>query len=272
LRGSIIATFCVVLSCSAAGARSPGRAGIYIGAVSVEGLELGVAAEVRERLSQEFSALGLAVSPMRRGAAGVLEVRVLRSGDMVRINMSFLDQKGVKVLEIATTGAAEGFPASVSFRRDLKRGLDALGLAAPRPEVEQAPAIESAYAEPGEKKTEVSVKKTPPAREPGLFKWGWVVAGVGGALLAGGAVTGSLALSENDDLNKKCPGGICEPGHESQIDRLESLGYATDILLSVGAATVVAGVILLLFYPDDDVSVRPAVSPGFSGAVVEGRF
>jgi hypothetical protein len=79
-------------------------------------------------------------------------------------------------------------------------------------------------------------------------------------------------VSLNDDLNGKCPGGICEPGHEDQIDRLESLGYATDILLSVGAATVVAGVILLLFYPDDDVTVRPAVGPGFSGAVVQGRF
>lgn len=263
-----IITACVVLACAVAGAQQPERGKLYIGLVSAEGLERKVKAELWNKLSGELLALGVEIASRREEATGILEVHALRFGTMVRINMCFKNNRGIDVLKITATGSAEGFPASVALQRDLKRGIEALGLSAPKPSVEEAPGIEAAYTAPDEKKIAVEAS----AAKPGLFKWGWVVAGVGGALLAGGAVTGSLALAENDDLNEKCPGGICAPGHESQIDRLESLGYATDILLSVGAATVVAGVILLLFYEDDNVSVRPAVSPGFSGAVVEGRF
>jgi hypothetical protein len=268
---------CSILLCTAAGARPPGQVKIHIGCVSVEGLEQKVAADIQARLSEEISSLGVPVTSHRGAAAGVLEVRVLRSGDMVRITMCFFDEKGIKVLEITTTGAAEGFPASVSLRRDLKRGLEALGLSVPKPAVEEAPGIEAAYTGPAAGELPAAAVKTEKVRaekKPGSLNWGWVVAGVGGALLAGGAVTGSLALSQNDDLNGTCPGGICQPGHEDEIDRLESLGYATDILLSVGAATAVAGVILLLFFESDDdgLSVQPSVGAGFSGAVVRGRF
>ena len=267
-RISCIIAVCGVLVCAAAGAQPAREAKLYIGQVSSQGLEEKVEDDLWTKISGELLSLGVPIASLREEAAGVVEVRAMRFGSQVRITMRFLNKRGIKVLEITAVGSAATFPASVKLRPDLKRGIEALGFSAAKPAVEEAPGIEAAYAAPGDKKIEAEASQP----GPGLFKWGWVVAGVGGALLAGGAVTGSLALSENEDLNKVCPSGECEPGHEGQIDRLENLGYATDILLSVGAATVVAGIVLLLFHEDDDISVRPAAGPGFSGAVVEGRF
>jgi hypothetical protein len=274
---SRIIAACGILFCAAAAARGQEIPKIFIGTISVEGLEKKAASSVRARILEEISALGVSIASSRKAADGILDLRVLRSGDMVRITMRFFNRKGTKVLEIKTTESAEEFPALVSLRRDLRRGLEALGLSMPGPVVEEAPGIEAVYSEPETKAPPPAAVKTvvtPLERKPGTFTWGWVVAGVGGALLAGGAVTGSMALSLNEDLTKKCPDGVCEPGHQDEIDRLESLGYATDILLSVGAATAVAGVILLLFYEGDegDLSIGPVVGAGFSGAVVQGRF
>jgi hypothetical protein len=107
--------------------------------------------------------------------------------------------------------------------------------------------------------------------------WGWVSLGVGGALLISGTVTGGLSLSLDRDLENECGGKTCPPGHESEINRIDNLAMATNVLLGVGAAATLTGILILAIYDDDpstgsSVEVRPTVGSGFAGAEVFGRF
>lgn len=90
----------------------------------------------------------------------------------------------------------------------------------------------------------------------------WIVMSVGGALLAGGTITGVLALKEEKDLEGQCgpDGTSCPPGFESQTDRGQTLATTTDVLLAVGGVAVGAGVVLL-FLLDDDTTERAPTTP-----------
>ncbi|MBN2528119.1 MAG: hypothetical protein JXR76_17135 [Deltaproteobacteria bacterium] len=78
---------------------------------------------------------------------------------------------------------------------------------------------------------------------------GWVTLISGGAMLAGAAVTGGMALSTNSKLkdSKSCDAdNRCLPGAYEDVDKLNTLNIASTILLSVGGAAVATGVVLLL--------------------------
>lgn len=116
-----------------------------------------------------------------------------------------------------------------------------------------------------------------PTRMSALSTWGWVVSGLGGALLAGGAICGGMALSLDGNLSADCPGGVCPRGRSGDLERLDSLVLSTDILLAAGAAVLAAGVVMLLLDPGvagdgGTVSVVPSAGEGFLGASVLGRF
>ncbi len=101
----------------------------------------------------------------------------------------------------------------------------------------------------------------------------YVAFGVGGALLATGAVTGILALGKHSDLNTACPGGTCTPDQQSNIDSYHTLGLISTIGFIGGA--VVGGVGAYLFFTSSSRSapktgIQPYLGPGSIGAY--GRF
>ncbi len=69
--------------------------------------------------------------------------------------------------------------------------------------------------------------------------WPWIVIGVGGAALAGGAVTGIMASSLHGALSDKK--SAMEPIAQSDIDTGESLVLMTNVLLGTGGLIVAGG-------------------------------
>ena len=75
----------------------------------------------------------------------------------------------------------------------------------------------------------------------------WVTAGTGAALLLAGAGTGVGALLvRNDARDFVLRTGNDREEQQSLVDRADRLALATDILIGVGAATAVAGLLLYL--------------------------
>jgi hypothetical protein len=78
----------------------------------------------------------------------------------------------------------------------------------------------------------------------------WIVIGVGGALLAAGAVTGLVAFEGDKDLRGRCPSGTnCDPALKSDRDRVVRLGHVADALLVSGGVFVTGGVVWKLLVP-----------------------
>lgn len=103
-----------------------------------------------------------------------------------------------------------------------------------------------------------------------------ILMGAGGALVAGGAVTGFLTKGKTDDLDKSCSGNACPPSEEGNIDSAQTLAITTDVLM--GAGIVTAGVGLVLFFTGalDTEREVPIASlgcgPAACGASLTGRF
>jgi len=106
--------------------------------------------------------------------------------------------------------------------------------------------------------------------------WPWVLMGTGGALVAGGAVTGFLTNSKTSDLEDACDGNACPPSENDNIDGAKTLALTTDALLGVGIVTAGVGVILYFTGALDEEREVPIanLSCGASGcaATLRGRF
>ncbi len=103
----------------------------------------------------------------------------------------------------------------------------------------------------------------PPRAETGGNTTGWVLVGVGGALLAGAAITGALALGKNselDDLDGDA-GNTSRSEYDSIQEEGRTLALTTDGLLLGGAASVLTGGFLLLTGGDADVAPDPLNAP-----------
>jgi len=108
---------------------------------------------------------------------------------------------------------------------------------------------------------------------------GWVTTGIGAALLVAGGATGGMALSANSDLVDECSGDAqcTESARGDDVDRRDNLALATDIMIGVGAAAAIVGVVMVIVGKkrdggEADVALGPAVSPDGAGATVEWRF
>jgi hypothetical protein len=102
----------------------------------------------------------------------------------------------------------------------------------------------------------------------------WILLGTGGALLAGGAVTGVLTLSRKSELDDRCPGEVC-PRNDPELSEARTLATVTDILLGVGAAGVLTGVGFWLFADTSEPSAELGVAcSGASrcGVQLDARF
>jgi tetratricopeptide (TPR) repeat protein len=88
----------------------------------------------------------------------------------------------------------------------------------------------------------------------------WIVGGIGAGLLIAALGTGVTAHLTYNDLFMKCGGTVCSASDQTLRDE-ESFGRAltisTDVLLAVGGATLVAGVILFIV----EARKKPASTP-----------
>ena len=106
-----------------------------------------------------------------------------------------------------------------------------------------------------------------------LKTWGWVSLGLGGAVLVGGGITGILALQANSKVKENCPSG-CYTDDYGLIEKRDNLALGTDILLGIGGAVALAGVVLLIADAAGEQSVTSeiAIVPSPGAIVVMGRF
>lgn len=84
----------------------------------------------------------------------------------------------------------------------------------------------------------------------GMWTPGWIIAGVGGAAIVAGIVTGAMALGEQSSLQSMCDAGGCNPGFEGHRDTLGLLSGLTDVLLIGGLAVAATGVVLAFVISD----------------------
>jgi hypothetical protein len=103
-------------------------------------------------------------------------------------------------------------------------------------------------------------------RKTGATVAPWIVVGVGGALMAGGLVTGILAKQADDEFKAGCPALTgCDPSLADEKDRAGTLGNASDVLYVTGGAVAAAGLVWHFVLPSPSAPGRAALS-------VTGRF
>ena len=87
-----------------------------------------------------------------------------------------------------------------------------------------------------------------PVENRGTNPGPWIVMGIGGAMLLGGAVTGIVALGKTNDLEDRCPGDVCPRTLDLESERSSAKTFVrvTDVLLIAGAATTLGGLGWLL--------------------------
>ncbi len=138
---------------------------------------------------------------------------------------------------------------------------------------------EATAAPPGNKTKQPAGEPVPEAGEPeaggGGRVWTWVALGVGAAALVGGGVTGGVAMGREKDLLADCPDNHCPASLKGEADTIQTMNLTADILYGVGAAAVIAGIVLFFVEPtgeaEAEVAVVPATGDGL-GLSVTGRF
>ena len=118
--------------------------------------------------------------------------------------------------------------------------------------------------------------EAPPSGEPQRFA-SYGVMGLGGALLVGSVVSGTLALAKHGELEDACGPGACPPGYEDEIDAGRRLQTAANVLLGLGLATAAAGVVVWMTAPKDppaegQEAAAVALRGGAGWLGVEGSF
>lgn len=94
----------------------------------------------------------------------------------------------------------------------------------------------------------------------------YVLMGVGGVAIVGGAVTGLMAKSKESSIKDKCPGadGACQPGYDPASDKssAKSLATMTNVLIIGGAVLAGAGVTWMVLSKDDKKATASGVCTG----------
>jgi PEGA domain len=84
---------------------------------------------------------------------------------------------------------------------------------------------------------------------------GFAVAGVGGVV---GSVTGLLAIDQGKELKRRCPGELCDPEQQSDLDDATTLAWVSNIAFGVAIAGVGTGILGLVLAGDADDEEAPA--------------
>ena len=105
---------------------------------------------------------------------------------------------------------------------------------------------------------------------------GIVITALGGAALGTSLALGFVARSKYTDLEDKCPTGVCDASLEADADSMRTFALTADILLGVGLAAAVTGLVLILTGgggdDDEDEDDSVAATCGLNGCMVSGRF
>jgi len=182
------------------------------------------------------------------GAQYVLSGEAARVGSRDHLSLTLLDARRAKVI-----GRSAGFSAA---------GDDELAVAAQqrlRELVLQERPDLAAHMPP--------VVSPAQQRLQGRRTAAWWTLGAGGALLAGGAVTGLLARSQASDLK----GAWQQPDYQSRYDAQRRTAHVADVLLGAGAITGGVGA-WLWFTSSSGVVALPLAAGGAPGVTLAGRF
>jgi tetratricopeptide (TPR) repeat protein len=132
-----------------------------------------------------------------------------------------------------------------------------------RDEYAVAETMAAARAAPG-----AGVTSTEPAEARGdawVRTLGYASLGVGAASLLGFAVTGALALADENKLQDRCPNEMCSETYRSTVQRYDTMRTLATVTLIAGGALTVLGTTLLIVGPSAQPSERarskPAVEP-----------
>jgi len=165
-------------------------------------------------------------------------------------------RKGIDALLEKDISVIGGTSTVIEFELPEEKPAAAQAPPAPEPEPEEK--------EPEPEKTE---PEEPEEEEGiGLDTWGWIAVGVGGGMLAGGAITGGMALSANNDLKDKYPDGNVPPEGKDDKDSMETMATVSTVLIIGGAAVAATGAALLIWdafgSEEEESSVSVAPGPG----------
>jgi hypothetical protein len=109
---------------------------------------------------------------------------------------------------------------------------------------------------------------------------GFVVAGIGVAGVAVGAITGLMAMSKSSDAKHSCPsdGGCANQSAVDSSNSAKTLGLVSTIGFAAGGAALVAGAVLVLTAPKgakksaSSLRLAPHVSANDAGMTILGVF
>ncbi len=110
--------------------------------------------------------------------------------------------------------------------------------------------------------------------------WTWISLGIGGAALASGGIVGGVSVKKRADLSDECVDGSCPPEFNDEIQEGQRLSVAADVLYTVGAVGLAAGVTLFFLEPriydnndkSHEVVLLPTATGRSAGFVLTGRF
>jgi hypothetical protein len=114
-------------------------------------------------------------------------------------------------------------------------------------------------------------KSVPPAgpAHPELKTWGYATLTLGGASLIAAFTFGALALHQKDVLHDNCAGHECEEAGLVAAERGDRFVTMSNVAFAVGAASTVAGVLLL--WGAGQSSTGTSFAAGVSGVTVTYR-
>ncbi len=101
---------------------------------------------------------------------------------------------------------------------------------------------------------------------------GYIVGGIGVVGIGIGALTGLVAISDKNKLEKACTNGKCPPTQQSAVNSYNTMGTLSTVGFVVGGLALAGGIVLIVTAPKDPKAafVSPYLAPGEAG--LTGRF
>jgi tetratricopeptide (TPR) repeat protein len=90
---------------------------------------------------------------------------------------------------------------------------------------------------------------------------GYVSLGLGAASLIGFAVTGALALADENKLQDRCPNELCSETYRSTVQRYDAMRMIATVTLVAGGVLTVLGTTLLIAAPPSNASEHARQAP-----------